>query len=302
MGTAREAAGCGSSGSLPLLLGEIPRRENSVPTYDVVGPRMRAMKGARALASGMLVLAAICAAPAVSAAQDAGTTTDATTTTTTTTAPDPTVPPVEPATTPDGGHGKPTDSGQEVQAAEPAPPAPEPAPVTVASPTGKAHASASASVNMGDFFFSPASVTVAVGDTVTWHNSGKEPHTATADDGSFDTGTINSGGSGSHTFNSAGTFSYICTIHPNMKGTVRVLSSSSGGGSGGSAGSTSSGSSNSEASAVASPNAAGTSTTLPMTGMAVGSLALVGLALLAAGVITRRASEDSGGRRWLSIF
>jgi plastocyanin len=261
------------------------------------------MKGARALASGMLVLAAICAAPAVSAAQDAGTTTDATTTTTaTTTAPDPIVPPVDPGTTAGVGHGKPTDSGQEAQAADPAPPAPEPAPVAVASHTGKAHASASASVNMGDFFFSPASVTVAVGDTVTWHNSGKEPHTATADDGSFDTGTINSGGSGSHTFDSAGTFSYICTIHPNMKGTVRVLSSSSGGGNGGSAGSTSSGSSNSEASAVASPNAAGTSTTLPMTGMAVGSLALVGLALLAAGVIARRASEESGRRRWLSIF
>jgi len=41
---------------------------------------------------------------------------------------------------------------------------------------------------------------------------------------------FNSGGSGSHTFNSAGTFSYICTIHPNMKGTVRVLSSGGGGG------------------------------------------------------------------------
>jgi LPXTG-motif cell wall-anchored protein len=152
---------------------------------------------------------------------------------------------------------------------------------------------------MGDFFFSPTSVTVAVGDTVTWHNTGQAPHTATADDGSFDTGTINAGGSGSHTFNTAGTFSYICTIHPNMKGTVRVLSSSSGG-SGGSAGSSSSGSSSSESSAVASPNAAGTSSTLPMTGMAVGALALVGLALLASGVLVRRARDH--GRRWLSIF
>ena len=47
------------------------------------------MKGARALASGMLVLALSCAIPAISAAQDAGTTTDATTTTTTTPAPVP---------------------------------------------------------------------------------------------------------------------------------------------------------------------------------------------------------------------
>jgi hypothetical protein len=153
---------------------------------------------------------------------------------------------------------------------------------------------------MGDFFFSPGAVTIAVGDTVTWHNSGQAPHTATAGDGSFDTGTINPGGSGSHTFNSAGTFSYICTIHPNMHGTVRVLSSS-GGGSGGSGSSSSSGSGSSEASAVASPGAAGSSTTLPMTGMAVGALALVGLALLASGLLARHVS---GRRRprWLSIF
>ncbi len=241
------------------------------------------MKGARALASGMLVLAAICAVPAISAAQDVGTTTDATgtttvpTTTTTATTPDPAAPATDPTTTTS---------------------APAPPPVTVSSPNRKAHSSASTSVTMGDYFFSAATVTVNVGETVTWHNSGQAPHTATADDGSFDTGTINSGGSGSHTFNSAGTFSYICTIHPNMKGTVRVLSASGGGGGGGGASSSNSGTS--ESSAVASPDAAGTSSTLPMTGMAVGALALVGAALLASGLIARRA--DGSRRRWLSIF
>ena len=255
------------------------------------------MKGARALASGMLVLAAVCAVPAVSAAQDAGTPPD--TTTTTTTAPDPIVPPSDPATAPsDQGNKKPGDSEGDKTTTDPLPAStPQPPAVTVSSPTGKAHASASASVTMGDFFFSSASVSVAVGDTVTWHNSGQAPHTATANDGSFDTGTINPGGSGSHTFNSPGTFSYICTIHPNMHGTVRVLSS--GGGSGGGGGASSS-SGTSEASAVASPNAAGTSTTLPMTGMAVGALALVGLALLASGLVMRRAGDP--GRGWLSIF
>ena len=163
----------------------------------------------------------------------------------------------------------------------------------------KAHKAASASVTMGDYFFSSASVTISVGDTVTWHNSGQAPHTATANDGSFDTGTVNSGGSASHTFSSAGTFSYICTIHPNMKGTVRVLSSSGGGGGGG-GGASSSGSGTSESSAVASPDAAGTSTTLPMTGMAVGALALVGAALLASGLLVRRA--DDSRRRWRSLF
>src|SRR4051812_2663877 len=229
----------------------------------------------------MLVLAAICAVPAVSAAQDVGTTTDTTATTTTTT--DATTTVAEPVTPP-------AAAATTTTAATP--------PATVSSAGKKARKAASASVTMGDFFFSPASVTVAVGDTVTWHNSGQAPHTATANDGSFDTGTINAGGSGSHTFSSAGTFSYICTIHPNMKGTVRVLSSSSGGSGGGGASSSSSGTS--ESSAVASPGAAGSSSTLPMTGMAVGALALVGLALLGSGALVRRAGGQ--GRGWLSIF
>jgi plastocyanin len=264
------------------------------------------MKGARALASGMLVLASICAVPAISAAQDTGTPTDTTTTTPTT----PAVPP-QPvdsggSTTPSptsGGPGAGTPGEARDQSRTAPPPIADSLPATGPAGGGaKAHKTSSTSVTMGDFFFSAASVTVNVGDTVTWHNSGQAPHTATADDGSFDTGTVNSGGSASHTFNSPGTFSYICTIHPNMKGTVRVLSASGGGGGGNSGGGGSSSSSGAtESSAVASPNAAGTSTTLPMTGMAVGGLALVGAALLASGLIARRASNDSR-RRWLSLF
>jgi hypothetical protein len=158
---------------------------------------------------------------------------------------------------------------------------------------------------MGDLFFSPTSVTIAVGDTVTWRNTGQAPHNATADDGSFQTPTINNGQSASHTFDQAGTFSYICTIHPQMKGTIRVLASDSGGsggGGGGGASSSSSGSSGSEASAVTSPGAAGDANTLPMTGMAVGGLALVGLGLLALGLIARHADRARSRLRWLSIF
>ena len=141
---------------------------------------------------------------------------------------------------------------------------------------------------MGDLFFSPASVSIAVGDTVTWRNTGQAPHNATADDGSFATATLNNGQSASHTFTQAGTFSYTCTIHPQMKGTVRVLASDSGGSGGG--GASSSGSSSSgttESSAVASPGAAGDANTLPMTGMAAGALALVGLAMLGCGLLVR---------------
>jgi len=156
---------------------------------------------------------------------------------------------------------------------------------------------------MGDLFFSPTSVSVAVGDTVTWRNTGQAPHNAVADDGSFRTPDLNQGESASETFTNAGTFSYICTIHPQMKGTVRVLSSSSGGGGGGGGGGSSSGdSATSEASAVASPDAAGDANTLPMTGMAVGGLVLVGLGLVALGLIARQADRERSRRGWLPIF
>ena len=265
------------------------------------------MKGARALASGVLVLAAICAVPAISAAQDTGTPTDTTTTTATTPAAPPQ--PVDPgggstSTAPTAGEPGAGTPGEAPDQSRTADATLADSPPATGSPGGgakvKAHKAASASVTMGDFFFSPATVTISVGDTVTWHNSGQAPHNATANDGSFKTPDLNNGQSASHTFSSAGTFSYICTIHPNMQGTVRVLSSSGGGS--GSGGSSSSGSANSESSAVASPNAAGTSTTLPMTGMALGALGLVGLVMLALGLIARRASDGSARRSWLTIF
>ena len=269
------------------------------------------MKGARALAVGIFTLAAICAVPAVSAAQDGGSPGETTTTAVDPTAPPPPAPPpapdpATPSSEPAGNASKPDGSGGTTDLAA----ARQTTSVDPAGGTGprrkwKAQTASSVTVRMDDFFFSPASVTVAVGDTVTWHNTGKAPHTATANDGSFDTGTVNSGGSASHTFNSAGTFSYVCTIHPNMHGTVRVLSSGGGGGGSGgggaAAGSSSGGSSTSEASAAASPHAAGNSTTLPMTGMAVGGLALAGFALLGMGLVARRASEPGHRRRHSSF-
>ena len=91
-------------------------------------------------------------------------------------------------------------------------------------------AAASTTVTIKDFDFAPAAVTVNVGDTVTWTNAGPSPHSATANDGSFDTGVYGEGGSRSHTFDQAGTFSYICTPHPFMKGTVTVAGAASQGG------------------------------------------------------------------------
>jgi len=252
------------------------------------------MKGARALLGGLFILVAVCLVPAISAAQDAGSPGD----TTTTTASDP-----PPAPTPDPPATDPTAPSDPSTGRQPdrspgpdkSPNGDQSAPVETASSAsssqatdrsaGKAHAATTISVNMEDFFFSPASVNVHVGDLVTWHNRGNQPHTATADNGSFDTGTVPAGGSASHMFTQPGTFTYVCTIHPNMHGTVRVLSAGGGGGGGGGANSSSggSGSGTSEAAAVNSPDAGGDANTLPASGMAAGALALVGIALLASG-------------------
>lgn len=78
-------------------------------------------------------------------------------------------------------------------------------------------------VEMQDYVFAPASVEVEVGTTVRWTNRGQAPHTATADDGSFDTGQITSGASAGHVFATPGSFSFICTLHPDMKGTITVV-------------------------------------------------------------------------------
>ena len=66
-------------------------------------------------------------------------------------------------------------------------------------------------------------VTVQLGGKVIWQNEDTAPHTATADDGSFNTGTIEQGKIKSETFKQAGTFTYFCEIHPTMHGTVEVV-------------------------------------------------------------------------------
>jgi plastocyanin len=84
-----------------------------------------------------------------------------------------------------------------------------------------AAAPAAVSVTIGDDFFRPGDVTVAQGGTVTWSNTG-DPHTATADDGTFDSGNLNGGDSFRHTFRNAGDYPYVCLYHDDMRGTVHV--------------------------------------------------------------------------------
>ena len=78
-------------------------------------------------------------------------------------------------------------------------------------------------VAIGGFAYSPASITVSVGDTVTWTNSDPQTHTATADDASWNSGNIaGGGGTKSVTFTTAGTFPYHCAIHSQMTGPLTV--------------------------------------------------------------------------------
>jgi plastocyanin len=76
--------------------------------------------------------------------------------------------------------------------------------------------------------FAPSTITVVIGknNTVTWVNLDTTTHTVTATDGSFDSGNILAGQSWSHTFTTAGTYTYYCVYHSAwMKGTVMVKSS-----------------------------------------------------------------------------
>jgi plastocyanin len=209
----------------------------------------------------------------------------------------------------DPASGQPApDSGQPAPASgQPAPASPfEPAPAQTApaasepqqirddAPAGqpKPRAAASGTVTIRDFEFAPASVTIDVGDTVTWSNEGPTPHSATAKDGSFDTGLRGKGKSRSHTFDAAGTFSYICTPHPFMKGTVTVRAASSGSdqeGSGGETGGNTEG--GSTAGQAAGGSEADSGPSLPSTGLDAGGLALLGLLTLALGAGLRRLSQ-----------
>jgi plastocyanin len=162
-----------------------------------------------------------------------------------------------------------------------------------------AHATADPAVAIADFQFTPGSTTVHVGDTITWTNSGPSPHTATANDGSFNTGTLQKGQSGSHTFTRAGTFSYFCTIHPYMKGTVVVLAAATSTQPSGGSGRTSktgsstasrpaSGAATTNSGSSATGTAPNTNSNLPQTGLDLTPVVLVGLAFGAVGTVLRR--------------
>jgi plastocyanin len=166
----------------------------------------------------------------------------------------------------------------------------------------KASASAtSLSVTVGDYFFRPAKLTTHVGDIVVWTNKGDVPegHTVTGD--GLDSGVFKEGETFSHKFSKAGTVSYVCTLHPNMKGSVEVLARSSSSGSdtdqastgtpNAAQGQTDSGSASasSDAGSTAADRSGASdgSGSLPATGSDALLLSLYGLVLIELGLVIR---------------
>ena len=96
------------------------------------------------------------------------------------------------------------------------------APTAATSQAPAAPAGGATAVSIKDFAFAPASNSVATGSQVTWTNNDTTAHTVTFDDGSADSGNLAPGSTFDHTFASAGTFAYHCTIHSSMHGTVTV--------------------------------------------------------------------------------
>lgn len=82
---------------------------------------------------------------------------------------------------------------------------------------------ATVTVNITNYMFMPAKITVHPGDKVIWTNQDSIPHTATSLDGkSFDSGAIDPNASWSTVFTKPGSFKYRCAIHPDMQGEVDV--------------------------------------------------------------------------------
>jgi LPXTG-motif cell wall-anchored protein len=197
---------------------------------------------------------------------------------------------------------EPVAQGGRAAAATEAGSAPQPEPQPPAQPQERSNdthaavkvkAAGAGSVSIRDFSFGPSSITVHVGDTVSWSNTGASEHTATASNGSFDTGILKKGQSGSHTFNTAGSFSYICSVHPFMKGTVVVTGASAGSSPKSASGTTAPQASASATPEAGTPGVAAPAQTggLPNTGVDLWWLVLSGALLLASGLLTRRAAR-----------
>jgi plastocyanin len=98
-------------------------------------------------------------------------------------------------------------------------------PVTPAAPT--ASTGGGNSITIKNFAFDPSTLTVKTGTAVTWVNQDGAPHIIVSDTGSpaaFSSDSLSTGASYKFTFTQSGTYTYHCSIHPSMKGTIIVQS------------------------------------------------------------------------------
>ena len=95
--------------------------------------------------------------------------------------------------------------------------------LALAATTPSVTRAAAHDIDIVDFAFEPAELTVTVGEPVTWTNKGTTTHTVTSDDGELDSGDNAPGAAYGHVFEAPGVYQYHCTIHPEMQGTITVL-------------------------------------------------------------------------------
>jgi len=77
-------------------------------------------------------------------------------------------------------------------------------------------------VRIRDLQFQPANVNLKAGGSITWINADDRDHTVSAVDHSFDSGNLKPGAMYTFHFNKAGSFQYVCSYHPRMRGSVQV--------------------------------------------------------------------------------
>ena len=175
----------------------------------------------------------------------------------------------------------PVPSTSEPDADDPGPGATEPDERSGGSGADRVRRAQQIGVDVVDDAFRPSQITVDVGDEVNWSSGGQNPHTVTADDGSFGSGTLQPGESFSTTFDAAGSFAYYCEFHGGpggvgMSGVVVVRAAGGG---------------------DAAP-AADESTDLPPTGRDLTFVVIAGLVLTIAGLASlvagRRVARRAG--------
>jgi plastocyanin len=93
---------------------------------------------------------------------------------------------------------------------------------TTSSFRARADSPASPEVQIKDFMFEPMTITVKAGAVVAWANKDDEPHTVASDSGLFRSGALDTNDRFTFKFDKPGTYRYVCSIHPQMVGTIVV--------------------------------------------------------------------------------